>query len=298
MKILISGSEGFVGRAFRRILPEYYPGADYTFVDIKTGIDARDFFRVGQTKYDIVIHLAAVVGGRETIDGSPLLLADNLAIDAGLFSWAERTRPGKIVYFSSSAAYPTRLQEKWALANPRLEESYIDLKNIDTPDALYGWAKLTGEMLADIARTKHDLDVLVVRPFSGYGSDQDLTYPFPSFIDRALRREDPFVVWGDGKQSRDFIHIDDVVHATLTAAQRGLQGPVNLGSGVWTSFNELARMVCHAAGYAPQIKHLEDKPTGMYRRVADVTYMNQIYVPQISLQDGIERAIEENKNNV
>ena len=57
--------------------------------------------------------------------------------------------------------------------------------------------------------------VTIVRPFSGYGPDQDTTYPFTAFAERAARRADPFDVWGDGQQVRDFVHVTDIVNATL-----------------------------------------------------------------------------------
>lgn len=284
MKILITGDAGFVGKAFRRALS----GEDITGVDIVNGIDARDFFRVDEQHFDLVIHLAAVVGGRAKIEGAPLDLAVDLALDAEMFQWALRTRPSKVVYFSSSAAYPLRWQAPgthWPL-----NEVMIDLDTIESPDHLYGWAKLTGEILAKHARNA-GLDVLVVRPFSGYGEDQDLDYPFPSFIARAKRHADPFDVWGDGTQLRDFIHIDDVVGATLAAVEAHVTDPINLGTGIATSFNELARLVCEVEGYTPTIHHIPSAPTGVWRRVADPFRMKQIYTPAIGLLDGIERAL-------
>src|SRR5882762_4540552 len=98
------------------------------------------------------------------------------------------------------------------------------------PDMTYGWAKLTGEVLAGYA-IQAGLQVQVFRPFSGYGEDQALDYPFPSFIDRALRWAEPFEIWGDGTQTRDWIHIDDIVGATLAAIDQDVKGPINLGWG-------------------------------------------------------------------
>ena len=106
MNILITGSHGFVGRAFRRALPH----ANLTLVDLKNGVDCRKFFQLDKKQYDLVIHLAAVVGGRMMIENEPLALAVDLAIDAEFAGWAMRTEQPYVVYFSSSAAYPTDLQ--------------------------------------------------------------------------------------------------------------------------------------------------------------------------------------------
>ena len=106
MNILITGSHGFVGRAFRRALPY----ANLTLVDLKQGVDCRKFFQLEKKQYDLVIHLAALVGGRMMIENEPLALAVDLAIDAEFATWAMRTKQPYVVYFSSSAAYPVDLQ--------------------------------------------------------------------------------------------------------------------------------------------------------------------------------------------
>jgi nucleoside-diphosphate-sugar epimerase len=123
-----------------------------------------------------------------------------------MFQWALRTKPDHVVYYSSSAAYPIDLQGYGS--EHKLVEDDIDLDNVRLPDLTYGWAKLTGEILAKYAE-QEGLRVHVFRPFSGYGEDQDLTYPFPSFIHRGVHRYNPFSIWGTGKQVRDFIHIED-----------------------------------------------------------------------------------------
>src|SRR6202035_3854150 len=122
-------------------------------------------------------------------------------------------------------------------AGHRLHER--DLGAGDDPDATYGWVKLTGERIAREVQNA-GVPVTVVRPFSGYGEDQDDCYPFPAMIARAARQENPFDVWGDGQQVRDFVHIDDIVRATLALVDANADGPVNLGTGVGTSMDDLA----------------------------------------------------------
>jgi nucleoside-diphosphate-sugar epimerase len=284
MKILITGNAGFVGREFMKQLD----GHDITGIDIVNGIDARDFFAKDDTKFDLVVHLAAIVGGRATIEGNPLKVATDLAIDSDMFQWALRTRPGRTVYYSSSAAYPTAYQTH--TMKYILNENHIDLDSIMSPDLTYGWAKLTGETLAKYA-SNEGLRVHVFRPFSGYGEDQDLDYPFPSFIARGKRKDNPFEIWGTGEQVRDFIHIEDVVSATLEAVNQDIQGPVNLGCGRATSFNELAKLVSTEVGYTPEIKHILGAPEGVSYRVCDPSKLLTFYTPKISLEEGIRRAI-------
>lgn len=294
MKALITGSAGFLGRHFVHALEQR--GYEVRQIDIayyhSSPWDARDFFRHGTSQFDLAIHCAAIVGGRQKIEGAPLELAVDLSLDAEYFQWAMRTRPGRLVYISSSAAYPVSLQTDWcARRGRRLLESDIDLDNAETPDLLYGWSKLTGELLARHVR-EDGIPVTVVRPFSGYGADQDETYPFRAFLERARRREDPFTVWGDGEQVRDFIHVGDVVDATLAAVEQGIDGPVNLGTGRPTSFNELADLVTRAAGYRPELEHQTTKPVGVRYRVADPARMLSFYQPRVSLEEAVRQALE------
>lgn len=282
MKILITGHRGFVGKYFMK----KYQGHDITGIDLKDGKDCRDLFRDSDQRFDMIIHLAAIVGGRATIEGSPLSVATDLSIDAEMCQWALRTRPSRVIYFSSSAAYPTQLQTQ-----PRaLKESDICLDDVRNPDMTYGWAKLTGEYCLQFLEAE-GIRTHVFRPFSGYGTDQDLDYPFPSYIRRGQQRLDPFEIWGDGNQVRDFIHIQDVVDAVDTAIQQDVQGPCNLGSGVATSFNDLAKMVCNQVGYHPDFKHIIDAPKGVDYRCSDNTKMLSFYQPRISLEQGINRAL-------
>jgi nucleoside-diphosphate-sugar epimerase len=290
VKVLITGDAGFVGTQFRLALSDH----DITGVDIKNGLDARKFFAEDSTNFDLVVHLAAIVGGRATIEGAPLSVAVDLSIDSEFFQWALRTRPKKIVYYSSSAAYPIELQK---LSDKNLlSENDIDLSNIKSPDYTYGWAKLTGEMLGEYAK-KEGLNVFVFRPFSGYGETQSLDYPFPSFIKRGVEQSNPFVIWGSGNQTRDFIHIEDVVSATLLAVKHDIAGPINLGLGRPTSFNELAEMVAKECKYLPAYEHIIGAPEGVEYRVSNPSKMLAFYTPKISLEEGIRRAVRHLKNN-
>jgi UDP-glucose 4-epimerase len=286
MKALVTGSRGFVGRHVRAGLERR--GYDTIGIDIIDGNDALDVFRKSTARYSLVVHAAASSPHRAAIDGEPQHLARNLQLDAAMFDWAVRTEQGRVVYLSSSAAYPIGLQERdhgW-----RLEERDIQLHDLDAPDAVYGWAKLTGEMLARQARAA-GLPVTVVRPFSGYGEDQTENFPFRAIVERARRREDPFMIWGDGTQVRDWIHIDDVAAGMLAVAESGTDQPVNLCTGYGTSMIELARIACRTAGYSPAFDFRTDKPAGVAYRVGDPGRFHHYWVPKVSLEDGVTRAL-------
>lgn len=281
----MSGDAGFIGRNFTRRLRA--DGWDVDGFDIRTGTDARTWFPASGDRYDLLVHAAAVVGGRMSIDGDPLGIAGNMGIDHAALSWAVRTGT-PVLYFSSSAAYPVALQHQ--RGHP-LHENDLNLWHVGRPDQTYGWSKVTGEVMVEAARAA-GAAVSVVRPFSGYGTDQDPDYPFRAFLDRATARVDPFPVWGDGQQVRDFIHIDDIYAACMAIVGSGTTDPVNLATGRPTSFLQLARMVTESSGYAPAIQTLPDKPTGVRVRVGDSTRMRRHHEPRVTLAEGIRRALE------
>jgi nucleoside-diphosphate-sugar epimerase len=312
---LVTGGCGFVGRHFvQKLLHLDY---QVTLVDdLSAGIpverwlapvnrkedrrsrlavyyrDFREYASQTTADFDLIVHLAAVVGGRLTIDGDPLKVATDLAIDATFFNWVVKHRPlpRKVMFFSSSAAYP--IAEQTQHHHRTLSERLIDFDGyLGVPDMTYGWAKLTGEFLARHAVETYGLDVVIYRPFSGYGEDQDFTYPFPSIVRRVACGESPIVIWGSGKQLRDFIHIDDVVEAVFASAWEMQPGNVlNLGSGCGTSFVELAQRACRVIGHEADIVNDTTKPEGVFARIGDCRKMFEYYKPRVDLDEGIARA--------
>lgn len=284
MRVLVTGHGGFIGRHIWDAFSEH----DRVGIDpVCDGLaDVRDMpSLLHGAHFDLVVHCAALVQGRETIETHPALLgAYNLQLDGALFEWALRARPGRIVYLSSSAAYPTTVQNN---GRRLLRE---DLGWGIRPDQTYGWVKLTGELLAEEMR-RAGVPVTVVRPFSGYGSDQAECYPFAAMMARARRCDDPFAVWGDGRQVRDFVHVDDIVGAILALIKHEVDGPVNIGTGIGTSMDELARLAMRTAGYEAPIEHLFDKPAGVRYRVADTTVLHRYYEPKVTLAEGVRRAL-------
>ncbi|PKP53243.1 MAG: epimerase [Bacteroidetes bacterium HGW-Bacteroidetes-1] len=254
----------------------------------------QDKYSIDFEKFSDVFHFAAIVGGRMKIEGDPMIVALDLSIDAEFFYWVTQHKPDRVLYPSSSAAYPVSLQStEGAIA---LSEGDIDFnKNLGTPDMTYGWSKLTGEFLAQIAAAHYGVRVACIRPFSGYGEDQEQSYPVPAIAARAARREDPFEVWGSGKQGRDFVHIDDVLDFIFMLLDNVRDGSAyNIGSGRLTSFLELIEVFGDIAGYKPTVKPLLDKPVGVHSRYAnmDIVFEKFGWKPKISLREGMERVYQ------
>jgi nucleoside-diphosphate-sugar epimerase len=328
VKVLISGGAGFVGRHFAKrllddghivtIVDNMYAGKELYDWEFKPNVwdpntrsvknlqlmigDCRSFFASSgdvwsANRFDLIIHCAAIVGGRVKIEDHPLEVALDLAIDSEFFRWVTDRKPyPKVIYFSSSAVYPLELQTRDK--HVALSESYVDLaqNRWSKPDMTYGFVKFAGEYLAKFAHDKYGLDVAIYRPFGGYGEDQDpKTYPFPAIVKRVLDGENPVIVWGSGDQERDWIHIDDIVECVLQTYPKLYGKVLNLGRGIPTSFFSLAEQVVAAAGIDASVRNDPLKPEGVFSRVADIYQMSQLYQCRITLTEGIRRAIDRAK---
>jgi nucleoside-diphosphate-sugar epimerase len=319
-RVLITGGAGFVGRHFTRRLLE--AGHEVHVVDPIAPLtgsiapasgwplfeprdydgfhyheeDCRAYFRAHPREgFDLALHLAAIVGGRLVIEHNPLAVADDLSIDAEYWQWAVQAKPGKSLIFSSSAAYPVGLQRPEGYRLLREEDIRFDGSDLGMPDLSYGWAKLTVEYLARLAYERHGLRSVCYRPFSGYGEDQDDTYPFPSICKRALahRGADAITVWGSGRQMRDFIHIEDCVTGVLQTMDAVDDGDAfNLSTGRLTSFIEFAGIAAQACGYNPEITGTTGKPEGVFARGGDTAKQAAHgFTATTTFEEGVARAI-------
>jgi nucleoside-diphosphate-sugar epimerase len=298
---LVTGAAGFVGRHTVAELEKQgwdVRGCDSSFGPDRRMRDFNDVVRWNTTQYDLVIHAAAVAPHRAAIDGQPHTFAKNMRLDATLFDWAIQTKQKRVLYISSSAAYPIAPQNDlnagWE--NILMQEDEIDLQYPELADGNYGITKLTGEHLSAAARAA-GVPVTVVRPFSGYGEDQGTDWPFGAFVQRIQRGDAPFVIWGSSMQQRDWIHISDVVKGMLAIADANDNGigegePVNLCTGIGTSMNDLALLMMNAAG-----QHIIDievdytKPMGVMNRVGDSHRFFEYYEPKVTIEEGVYRAL-------
>src|SRR5271165_327265 len=243
--------------------------------------------------FDYVFALASVVGGRVKIDSDPIGVAVDLAIDSLFFLWLVRNKEkvGRILYASSSAAYPINRQK--AVGHFALQESMIDFSSgeLGQPDMTYGWSKLTGEYLSRLAAERYGLKIACVRPFTGYGEDQDLTYPTPAIAFRVARGDDPVAVWGTGLQGRDFVHIEDCITAMWLAVNKIENGSgVNIGTGILTSFTQAAQLFLKLDRCSRAIKPMIDKTVGVQSRYCDPAGMKAVlgWEPEISREEGFQ----------
>jgi GDP-L-fucose synthase len=304
---LVTGGCGFIGRHFTKkmvelgydvtivdnmisnssLIPEKWANrllCDITFVNK----DIIEYLKTTNESFDIIIHAAAIVGGRETIENNPLLISNNITIDNELFRWIEKHPTKHLIYFSSSAVYPLSLQTAESHRKLKLEDIDILNNNIAIPDLTYGWSKLTGEFLLYILSKRVDTTISIYRPFSGYGEDQHESYPFPSIMSKVLKNNSSIDIWSDAV--RDFVYIDDIVDYVLSTCFHDEKIRIlNIGTGISTSMSELANTISQIISKNQlNVNVLNDKPKGVYYRVADE---NEDF-PWKSLEYGIKRSLE------
>jgi nucleoside-diphosphate-sugar epimerase len=305
--VLVTGCCGFIGRHFTKKMCDLgyivtgvdnlmsnsalIPSKWSTHLQCEfefNNCDILEYLQRYNVQFDIIIHAAAIVGGRQTIENDPLLVARNINIDNELFRWIEKNPAGHLIYFSSSAVYPIRHQTDVNYKKLGLNDLDVITDNLSIPDLTYGWSKLTGEFLLSILAKRVNTIISIYRPFSGYGEDQHESYPFPSILKKAIASSSNIEIWSDAV--RDFVYIDDIVNYVLSTCfhNKPLQ-ILNIGSGRATSMSDLAQTIMKHLpnNISKTITILQDKPKGVYYRVSeendDFNWM--------SLEDGIKKCL-------
>lgn len=257
-------------------------------------VDLRDPGAAGAAMngIEIVFHLAADHGGRGYIDTHQVNCSTNLILDGQVFRAAERAGVEKVVFASSACVYPEQLM------SDRDAVLYLKEEMVGPPycpDSLYGWAKLMAEMTLRAYFAEGRLRAAIVRYFPVYGPRCQETHAIVAWIARAFLDEDPFVVWGTGEQIRNWTYVDDVVEATLRAAERIDDGSaVNVGVEDRTRVADAARLVLQLVDKSPELVFDPSKPTGPYNRTCDASLAAEIlgWRPKVSLEDGLRATID------
>jgi len=241
---------------------------------------------------DTVFHLAADHGGRGYVDLHQAGPASNFFLDGLIFSEALRAKVRKVVFASSGCVYPNFLQ---ADTNKILYLTEDLTKGPNDADNTYGWAKLMGEFTLQAYAKEHGLKAASCRYFTVYGPRGVENHAVIAMIARAFVGQNPFEVWGDGTQIRNWTYIDDIVSGTILAGEKIDDGtPVNLGTMERVRVIDAVNMVLELTGQEAEIKFLRDMPTGPLNRVADNSRAKQLlgWEPQVCFREGLRRTID------
>jgi len=223
---------------------------------------------------DVVIHLAALVGGIGFNQKNPgRLFYDNLIMGVELMEAARKEGVEKFVALGTICAYP-----KYT-AVPFNEETLWNGYPEET-NAPYGLAKKMLLVQAQSYRGQYDFNAIYLLPVNLYGPgdnfDPKSSHVIPALIkkvdDAQRKRERSITVWGGGKASREFLYVDDAARAIVLAAERySGREPVNIGAGFEITIKELIGLIASLMGYTGEIRWDTSKPDGQPRRMLDIS---------------------------
>jgi nucleoside-diphosphate-sugar epimerase len=242
---------------------------------------------------ELVMHLAADHGGRGYLDLHQAACSTNLALDGIIFRACHKARVGKVVYASSGCVYPNSLQ-----TNPN-EAIYLSEDLVQPPydaDNMYGWAKLMGEMTLRAYYREWGMKSVSCRYFTAYGPREHENHAVVAMIARSFVDQDPFIVWGDGEQIRNWTYVSDIVEGTLLAAEKIDDGSaINVGTMERTRVIDAVQEVLRYTGKERlEIELHPEMPTGPLNRVADNTRarMTLGWEPRVQFRDGLRTTID------
>ena len=305
MKIIVTGGAGFVGSHLVELLvkKKHFPiivdnlnSGLYSnikhFVDAKKAkfikSDIRDFKKIMQLpKVDAVIHLAAIASVVESIN-NPIFVNDvNVNGTLNILEFCRKKKIKKLVFTSSAAIYGNY-------------EKKITEKTPTIPTTVYGSTKLTGEQYCKIYSNLFGINITSLRPFNIYGPRQNDAYAgvISKFMDKLNENKSP-IIFGNGKQTRDFIHVDDVVRAFYYALKfkKTKFAVFNLATGKSTSINELAKIFL-LASKKPNIKPIYKKPISgvvIHNSTNPTKIKQQLdFISTIDLTNGITNFVNQN----
>lgn len=311
-RALICGSGGFIGSHMATRLKKEgywvrgvdlkYPEFNITDCDEFIIGDLRDpnvtdavmYTSYGSEPFDLVIQLAADMGGASFVfsgDHDADIMHNSVLINANVAYYANLFKVKKLFYSSSACIYPQQIQE--STDNKGLKESDAYPVN---PDSEYGYEKIFSERLYQSFHRNYNLDIRIARFHNIYGERG--TYKggrekAPAAICRkvaAAKDGDRIDIFGDGFQTRSFLHISECIEGVMRLIESDHKEPINIGSDELISLNDFTQMIIDISGKKLSINHI-DGPQGVRGRNSDNTLIKEVlnWVPSQPLMEGIEK---------
>lgn len=297
--VLVTGGAGFLGSHVVQKLQEQ--SGREVFAPRSRAYDLRDNMAVirlfQDTQPDIVIHLAAVVGGIGANRERPgEFFYDNLIMGAQVMEQARLFGVQKFVAVGTVCAYPKFTPVPFREEN--LWDGYPEETN-----APYGLAKKMLLVQAEAYRQQYGFNAIYLLPVNLYGPrdnfDAASSHVVPALIKKCFdaidNQHDEIVVWGDGSPTREFLYVEDCAEAIVLAIERyDKPEPVNIGAGFEMSIKDLVHLIADLTGFRGRITWDTSKPGGQPRRCLDVTRAEGEFGfrARTSFEDGLRRTIE------
>lgn len=307
MKVLITGGAGFIGS---HLVDELLAsGHEVTVLDnistgklenlshheddekldfIKGDVTKREEVRNSLKDVDSVIHAAAVTSVPLSVEKPELTENVNVEGTGIMLEESAEAEVKRFVYISSCAVYG------------KVDEVPINEDSDLNPISPYGESKLAAERKCLDFSEIHDIDPVRLRYFNVYGPRQSFG-PYAGVILKFFERieeNNPPIIFGDGEQTRDFVHVDDIVQGTLLALSReGAEGEaINIGTGKAVSINEISEKILDVTGRRElEPIYEKGKPGDIRHSRADIGKAREIldYEPRVSLEEGLKELAKE-----
>ena len=292
-KYLITGASGQIGSY---VLERFLDKAEVIGVDLRPSRikELNDFIIIGDLRsrefvekivkdVDVIIHLAAQVSMERSWKDPIYDAENNIIATINLLKESSESNVEKFIYISSAAVY----------GRPRYLP--IDEEHPKDPLSPYGVSKLAGEYYCKVY--SEDLHTIIVRPFNVFSPRVIPSNSYSGVIAKFIQRVKkglPPIIYGSGRQTRDFVHVKDVVGFIEIAIRKGKRGEAyNVGTGKETSILELAEMIMEIGGF--EGKPIFEKPRkgDIERSVADITKAKKIgFKPKTDLRKDLEEVFE------
>ncbi|MEM2259990.1 MAG: NAD-dependent epimerase/dehydratase family protein [Candidatus Aenigmatarchaeota archaeon] len=314
MKVVVTGGKGFIGSHLVNFLKD--KGFFVRNVDIKKDsilkteedeflqLDLRDYNNCKKAVKDMdgVFNLSANMGGIGYIsEYNAPIISDNVKINVNMLDACINSNVPKIFFSSSFCVYP-RFKQKYRFSPKLKEEDVIPAY----PDSAYGWEKLFSEIMYRSYHVDYGIQIRIARFENIYGTYCDYSEErgkAPASICRKVALAEDgtsIIIWGDGKQTRSFLHINDCLDGILRIFNSNYNFPFNLTSSERISINNLAKMIIKISGKKLKIVHDLSKPQGVRGRCGDYSLAKKLlgWEPKVKLEEGMKELYEWVKSQV
>jgi GDP-L-fucose synthase len=275
-RVVVTGGAGFLGREVCSALEAFGPSSILTPRSFEFDLRRREAVRrlLRMTKPEVIVHLAAVVGGIGANRANPgLYFYDNAIMGIQLLEEARLAKVAKVVLIGSICSYPKHAPVPFR--EDDLWNGYPEETN-----APYGLAKKMLMVQAQAYRQQYGMNAITLLPVNLYGPhdnfNPETSHVIPALIRKAIEAREAGVTfldaWGTGSASREFLFVRDAARGIAAAAERyDKPEPVNLGSGREITIRQLAETICRLCRFNGEIRWNPSQPDGQPRRCLDVT---------------------------
>ena len=284
--------DGFWVRGADRTRPEFSPSAadDFVVADLRDPVACTD---IVDRQFDEVYQLAADMGGAGFIftgDNDASVMHDSATINLNMVEACRQAGIRRVFYSSSACIYPEHNQLDPAAPVTREDSAYPA-----NPDSEYGWEKLFSERLYLAYNRNHGMECRVARYHNIFGPEgtwQGGREKAPAAMCRKIAEVGDggeIEIWGDGKQTRSFLYVDECIEGTVRLLRSDFPGPVNIGSEEMVTINGLAMMIADVAGKRVRMRHVSG-PLGVRGRNSHNALIRERlgWAPERPLREGLE----------